>query len=338
MLGSEIARQLENTNIPFVGTDREVDITNRQELEAFAASNLGITWVVNCAAYTAVEKAETEPELAEKLNATGAGNIAAVAHSLGAGIIHISTDYVFDGTGKTPYTEIMPMAPLGVYGKTKAQGEELVLKAHPDAYIFRTAWLYGPRGKNFVYTMVNLMNSRDSISVVNDQFGTPTCTLDLARYIILTILGNQDLPGNPHPKIMSGIYHCTGEGETTWFSFAQEIYAIGREKGCCCQCVQIVGSVKADASVVGAYKTAIITQHPEYLVGSYVATFVYVAIGGVQSHQRVVTIELHAFPVAPRHGIHINKVAMYNACHHKCRLNITVIALLPVVGDAAILL
>ena len=231
MLGSEIARQLENTNIPFVGTDREVDITNRQELEAFAASNPGITWVVNCAAYTAVEKAETEPELAEKLNATGAGNIAAVAHSVGAGMIHISTDYVFDGTGKTPYTEIMPMAPLGVYGKTKAQGEELVLKAHPDAYIFRTAWLYGPRGKNFVYTMVNLMNSRDSISVVNDQFGTPTCTLDLARYIILTILGNQDLPGNPHPKIMSGIYHCTGEGETTWFSFAQEIYAIGREKG-----------------------------------------------------------------------------------------------------------
>ena len=146
-------------------------------------------------------------------------------------MIHISTDYVFDGTGKTPYTEIMPMAPLGVYGKTKAQGEELVLKAHPDAYIFRTAWLYGPRGKNFVYTMVNLMNSRDSISVVNDQFGSPTCTLDLARYIILTILGNQDLLGNPHPKIMSGIYHCTGEGETTWFSFAQEIYKIGREKG-----------------------------------------------------------------------------------------------------------
>ena len=122
------------------------------------------------------------------------------------------------------------MAPLGVYGKTKAQGEELVLKAHPDAYIFRTAWLYGPRGKNFVYTMVNLMNTKDTIKVVNDQFGSPTCTIDLARYIVMTILGGQDIPGNPHKKIPSGIYHCTGEGETSWFHFAQEIYKIGREK------------------------------------------------------------------------------------------------------------
>ena len=231
MLGSELAIQLERADLAFVGTDRNVDITNRQELQAFADSTSGITWVINCAAYTAVEKAETERELAEKLNATGAGNIAAVARTIGAGMIHLSTDYVFDGTGKTPYTEIMPIAPLGVYGRTKAQGERLVMEAHPDAHIFRTAWLYGPRGKNFVYTMVNLMNSRDSITVVDDQFGSPTCTMDLARYIILTILGNQDLPGNPHPKIMGGIYHCTGEGETSWFGFAQEIYRIGREKG-----------------------------------------------------------------------------------------------------------
>lgn len=231
MLGSEIALQLEDAGLNFLGTDRNVDITNFKDLENFAAQNQGINWIINCAAYTAVEKAETETDLAEKLNATGAGNIAKVAHKIGAGLIHISTDYVFDGTGKTPYTEIMPIAPLGVYGKTKAEGERLVMEAHPDAYIFRTAWLYGPRGKNFVYTMVNLMNSRDSITVVNDQFGTPTCTMDLARYIILTILGNQDIPGNPHPKIMSGIYHCTGEGETSWFGFAQEIYKIGREKG-----------------------------------------------------------------------------------------------------------
>ncbi len=231
MLGSELARQLEAAGLPFTGTDRDVDITNRRALEAFAAANPGISWVVNCAAYTAVERAETEPELAESLNATGAGNIAAVARSVGAGMIHLSTDYVFDGTGKTPYTEIMPIAPLGVYGRTKADGERLVMEAHPDAHIFRTAWLYGPRGKNFVYTMVSLMNSRDAISVVDDQLGSPTCTMDLARYLILTILGGQDIPGNPHPRIPPGIYHCTGEGETSWFGFAQEIYKIGREKG-----------------------------------------------------------------------------------------------------------
>lgn len=231
MLGSEIARQLERNEVRFVGTDRDVDITSQSDLDGFAASNPGINWVVNCAAYTAVEKAETEQELAEKLNATGAGNIARAAARIGARMVHISTDYVFDGTGKTPYTEIMPIAPLGVYGRTKAQGERLVMEAHPDAYIFRTAWLYGPRGKNFVYTMVSLMNSRDSISVVSDQFGSPTCTMDLARYIILTILGGQEIPGNPHPRLMSGIYHCTGEGETSWFGFAQEIYKIGREKG-----------------------------------------------------------------------------------------------------------
>lgn len=231
MLGSEIARQLERNEVRFVGTDRDVDITSQSDLDGFAASNPGINWVVNCAAYTAVEKAETEQELAEKLNATGAGNIARAAARIGARMVHISTDYVFDGTGKTPYTEIMPIAPLGVYGRTKADGERLVQEAHPDAYIFRTAWLYGPRGKNFVYTMVSLMNSRDSISVVSDQFGSPTCTMDLARYIILTILGGQEIPGNPHPRLMSGIYHCTGEGETSWFGFAQEIYKIGREKG-----------------------------------------------------------------------------------------------------------
>ncbi|MBO5137746.1 MAG: dTDP-4-dehydrorhamnose reductase [Spirochaetaceae bacterium] len=231
MLGSEVETQLEFNEINFIATDREVDITNLGALEAYVAANPNITWIVNCAAYTAVEKAEEEPELAEKLNATGAGNIATVANKIGARMIHISTDYVFDGTGKTPYTEIMPISPLGVYGRTKADGEKLVQKNLEDAYIFRTAWLYGPRGKNFVYTMVNLMNSKDSISVVNDQFGSPTCTLDLARYIIMTILGYQEVFGNPHRCLPPGIYHCTGEGKTTWYDFALEIYRIGKEKG-----------------------------------------------------------------------------------------------------------
>lgn len=231
MLGSELARQLEQNEIAWIGTDRDVDITNPVALNAFADDHPGINWIINCAAYTAVEKAEAEPEIADKLNAEGAGNIAATAAQIGARMIQISTDYVFDGTGKTPYTELMPVSPLGVYGRTKARGETLVLQHLPDAYIFRTAWLYGPRGKNFVYTMVNLMNTRDSLTVVNDQFGTPTCTIDLARYLIMVVLGGQDIPGNPHIPVPPGIYHCTGEGETTWYEFAREIYRIGTKKG-----------------------------------------------------------------------------------------------------------
>lgn len=231
MLGSELVRQLGQNGVSFVGTDRDVDITSRQDLDGFAAKNEGINWIVNCAAYTAVEKAEAEPELAERLNATGAGNVARTAARIGARMVHLSTDYVFDGTGRTPYTEAMPVAPLGVYGRTKAEGERLVQEALPEAHIFRTAWLYGPRGKNFVFTMLSLMNSRDEIAVVNDQYGSPTCTIDLARYIIMVILGGQEIPGNPHPAVMPGIYHCTGEGETTWYGFAREIYKIGREKG-----------------------------------------------------------------------------------------------------------
>ena len=231
MLGSEVVRQLEQNEISFIGTDREVDITRQSDLDMFVAKNHGINWIVNCAAYTAVEKAETDQTLSEKLNAVGAGNIANIAKNIGAKMIHISTDYVFDGTGRTPYTETMPISPLGVYGKTKAEGERLVQENLEDFYIFRTAWLYGPRGKNFVYTMLDLMNSKPELYVVSDQYGSPTCTIDLARYIIMVILGGQEIPGNPHPAVMPGIYHCTGEGETTWYDFACEVYKIGKEKG-----------------------------------------------------------------------------------------------------------
>lgn len=230
MLGSEIIKQLENNQISFIGTDIEVDITNPAELSTFATQNSNINWIINCAAYTNVDMAESEIELAEKINATGAENIAKVAKEISAKMIHISTDYVFDGKGKTPYTEIMKTNPTGIYGKTKEKGEKLVLQELPEAYIFRTAWLYGPRGKNFVYTMVNLMNSKEEISVVKDQIGSPTCTLDLARYIIAVIFGGQEIPGNPHPNVYPGIYHCSGEGESSWYDFACEIYKIGREK------------------------------------------------------------------------------------------------------------
>lgn len=226
MLGSEIARQLEQNDVAFIGTDRDVDITDSSALEKFAAGHEGITWIVNCSAYTAVDKAEDDADLAALLNETGAGNIAHTAKQIGAKMIHISTDYVFDGSGKTPYTENMPVSPLGVYGRTKAAGERAVQESGCAWYIFRTAWLYGYDGKNFVYTMINLMNSRDTISVVADQKGSPTFAADLARCIVITILNA--VKGSLLPE---GIYHCTDRGETTWFEFASEIYRLGREKG-----------------------------------------------------------------------------------------------------------
>lgn len=254
MLGTEIARQLTEKNIAFVGTDREVDITDVQALESFALSTTHsqIKWIINCSAYTAVDKAETDVELATKLNVEGPRNIATVAKKIGATMIHISTDYVFDGTGKVPYTEDMELAPLGVYGRTKAAGEQAMQAILSDNfYILRTAWLYGWAGKNFVYTMVKNMNIRDSMIVVNDQFGTPTFAGDIAFSILRIIELNESnnskqsisnettslaaaSSGNTVSSgtvIPYGIYHCTDLGLISWYDFALEIQRLGLENG-----------------------------------------------------------------------------------------------------------
>ena len=247
MLGSEVAKQLDEKKLPWVGTDREVDITdpqalldftNKIETAAYFPSDLRradrkIQWIINCSAYTNVEKAEEEPELAEKLNATGPLNIARVARANGAKLIHISTDYVFGGNGTQPYTEDMPKAPLGVYGKTKAAGEDAIMKEMNTYYILRTAWLYGFDGRNFVYTMTKLMNSHDQICVVNDQKGTPTYAPDLAA-AILKIIDKSDNAKSFFGKNSApayGIYHFTDEGQTNWHEFASEIYRLGRKYG-----------------------------------------------------------------------------------------------------------
>ena len=245
MLGTEVAKQLEEARIPFVGTDKEVDITDPHALEEFEAnveresylqyknSDRHIRWIINCSAYTNVDKAEEDVELAEKLNTTGPLNIARIARKIGAKLIHISTDYVFNGRGKEPYTEDMEKEPLGVYGKTKALGEEAVQKEMNQYYIIRTAWLYGFDGKNFVYTMTKLMNSRDSIKVVNDQFGTPTFAEDLAGVILKLIKkadGAKEIFGKKSAPAY-GIYHFTDAGETNWHDFAAEIYRLGTKFG-----------------------------------------------------------------------------------------------------------
>lgn len=272
MLGTEVAKQLEEAHIPFVGTDKEVDITNAHALEDFEANveresylqydsaDRHIRWIINCSAYTNVDKAEEDVELAEKLNATGPLNIARVARKIGAKLIHISTDYVFNGKGTEPYTEDMEKDPLGVYGKTKAEGEEAVQKEMNQYYILRTAWLYGFDGKNFVYTMTKLMNDRDSIKVVNDQFGTPTFAEDLAGVIIKLIKKSdsaKEIFGKKSAPAF-GIYHFTDEGVTNWHDFAAEIYRLGTKFG------RIKNNCKVEACTTEEYGAKV--QRPHYSV------------------------------------------------------------------------
>lgn len=243
MLGREVAKQLKDNNLPFVGSDKEVDITSPDALESFQKnlttsfynldskipeSERKIDWIINCSAYTNVDKAEEDTELAAKLNAEGPLNIARVARKIGAKLIHISTDYVFGGDGNEPYTETMPKNPLGVYGKTKSDGEEAIEKEMVQYFILRTAWLYGFEGKNFVYTMTNAMNNRDEVKVVNDQFGSPTCTVDLANTII-TIINKTNNAKDILSAPTFGIYHFTNEGQTNWYDFAKAIYKYGKK-------------------------------------------------------------------------------------------------------------
>jgi len=231
MLGTEISLLLEKNKISFTGTDIEVDITSLKALCAFV-KNKPINWIINCAAYTAVDKAEEDAEKCRLLNTLGAENIASCAKSKNAPLIHISTDYVFDGKGITidgeisPYSENDETKPIGIYGLTKRDGELAVLRNNPSSFIIRTAWLYGKYGKNFADTMLQLMNERDEIKVVNDQRGSPTWTFDLAS-TILTIVQVMD----KEKKIPFGIFNYTNEGIITWFDFANEIYKLGCEYG-----------------------------------------------------------------------------------------------------------
>lgn len=230
MLGAELCTLLETEGLDFFGTDRECDITKSAILWE-AAKGKKVEWIVNCAAYTAVDNAEDEEALAHRMNAEGAGNIAACACGLGATLIHISTDYVFAGDGDRPYVEEDPIRPIGAYGRTKAEGEALVRRECSRHFILRTAWLYGRYGSNFVCTMLRLMRERERFGVVTDQRGTPTWSRDLAVVILKIIDCSFEL---------FGTYHFTNEGETTWYHFAKEIYRLARSKGLLEHDVEIV--------------------------------------------------------------------------------------------------
>ena len=171
-------------------------------------------YCINCAAYTAVDKAETEQALAFKINGEATGVLAAACRSAGAGFIHISTDYVFNGTATEPYVEDQAVDPVNVYGASKLQGEQQALQQNPDSIIIRTSWVYSRFGNNFVKTMLRLMKERESINVVDDQQGSPTYAADLAEAIINIIRSQQWMPG---------IYNYSNEGVITWYQFAQAV-------------------------------------------------------------------------------------------------------------------
>lgn len=193
---------------------------------ALAAANPDV--IVNAAAYTAVDQAETEEQRAFRINATAAGAVAAAAKKLGVPVIHLSTDYVFDGNASVPYRESDATSPLNAYGRSKLAGESNVATAHTDHVILRTSWVYSPFGQNFVRTMLRLSESRDTINVVADQYGSPTSAPDLARVIVAIA---RRLCESPDDAALRGTFHATGSGETNWTEFARAIFDEATARG-----------------------------------------------------------------------------------------------------------
>jgi len=212
-LGYDVVNELEKRGIEAVGVDiEEMDITNAESVDT-VISGAAPDAVIHCAAYTAVDAAEDNVEICRKVNADGTQNIANVCKKLNCKMIYISTDYVFDGKGERPWEPEDERHPLNVYGQTKYEGELAVQNTLEKYFIVRIAWVFGVNGKNFIKTMLNLGKTRDHLTVVNDQFGSPTYTYDLAKLLVDMVLTDK-----------YGIYHATNEGICTWYEFACEIF------------------------------------------------------------------------------------------------------------------
>lgn len=205
----------------------EIDLTRPSEIEAALIARKPDA-IINAAAYTAVDQAESEPDLAYAINAEGAGAVARAATKLGVPIVQLSTDYVFDGTGERPYRETDPTNPLSVYGASKLAGERAVAEAAADYAVLRTSWVYGPFGKNFVRTMLALARQRDEVRVVCDQVGAPTNALDIADGVLGVV---RNLLAEPTRSDLRGIFHMTADGTATWAEFAEAIFAASRAAG-----------------------------------------------------------------------------------------------------------
>ena len=232
-----------NSQHSYFFTDvQELDICNELAVQAFVREN-SINMIVNCAAYTAVDKAEDEKELCDKLNHIAPGYLAKAAEANGASLIHISTDYVFDGTGHTPYTEDMLPCPNSVYGHTKLAGEKAVLDNCSKSIVIRTAWLYSTFGNNFVKTMIRLGKEREALGVVFDQIGKPTYAKDLAD-VIYTIINQGVIPG---------LYHFSNEGVCSWYDFTMSIH-------------HLAGITTCKVSPLHTYEYPIKASRPAYSV------------------------------------------------------------------------
>ena len=216
MLAKAVKNQFKDNNELICTDVAELDITDEKAVMDYVL-NLKPDYIINCAAYTAVDKAEEQEELAEKINSDGPKNLALAAKAADCTLVHISTDYVFGGDKNLSeaYSEDEPKAPVTAYGRTKLHGEENIQNNTDKYYIFRTAWLYGD-GNNFVRTMLKLGSERDEVSVVTDEHGSPTYAVDLANIIAQAI----------EKKIPYGIYHSTNQGFTTWYEFTKKIFEL----------------------------------------------------------------------------------------------------------------
>ena len=210
MLGSDLVQVLQGREV-VAFSHRELDITDIQSVSSAINSD---DVVFNCAAFTRVDDAELHETEAFEINAIGVQNLAQICNKTNSRLFTISSDYVFSGNSKTPYSEKTPTAPISAYGRSKAAGEKLAIASHPKgAFIVRSAWMYGEHGANFAQTMLNLASQKDNWEVVNDQFGQPTWSMDLAHKLV-------ELTDSNTP---AGIFHATNTGETTWFDFAREV-------------------------------------------------------------------------------------------------------------------
>jgi dTDP-4-dehydrorhamnose reductase len=225
-LGQTFSDVFAGHNLILVDRD-ELDITDLEKVENYVEAKKPEV-IINCAAYTAVDKAEEEPEIARKINAEGAENLAKEAKKINSILVHFSTDFVFDGKSDIPYSELQTPSPLSIYGKTKFEGEKMVFAVGGRYFILRTSWLYSQHGKNFVKTIAKLGLEKDELKVVSDQIGSPTYTYDLA--FAAGDLISQANSSKLKADSLFGLYNYSNDGECSWFEFAKEIVKLSGGK------------------------------------------------------------------------------------------------------------